>query len=59
MPALNDLIREWQSSGSSLSYGGWLERELREAREAAKVAQEQLNAVINVQEALADRRASR
>lgn len=28
----NALVDEWKASGTSLSYGGWLERELRKAR---------------------------
>lgn len=30
----NPLVEEWKRSGSSLSYGGWLERELMAARQA-------------------------
>lgn len=38
----NPLVEEWKRSGSSLSYGGWLERELMEARKDA----EQLRATL-------------
>ncbi len=37
----NLLVEEWKKSGSSLSYGGWLERELLAARKDSELIKRQ------------------